>query len=226
MKSARQPTADAPDTGLKPSVAFKNQAIARENISTKLKVLGDLCKRFSVTSPLPASVAALRERVLPLLPRTLRQFNHWTSDAFQGWDDTEWPVFKRNANHTLRVSGLRDDVVSGLSAVGLLEADVKGIKASAAIDRAAALRRKVELANRLRAIAESELKAMMRNARDLKGQVQSLQARIAAIERETAAALSSRDAVISELRASMPKSSAGKVSVLAPVKQRGRKRLT
>lgn len=183
----------------KPAVAHKNQQDAALNIATKIGVLESFKRRLAPVGPRSISNETALTPLLRSLPTSVRQFNAWTSDAVPKEFIADVQPFKTNANDTIRT-----DDATLLQVQGLVDA-VKQIDAAwtgqVEPSRIATLRRNLQLAEALRDIAETELKAQMRVTQSLRSQVSASQQSFDALEREAKAALKERDAIIEKLKA-------------------------
>lgn len=138
-------------TRAKPEVAFSNQEVALRNIAAKRDLLLSVLKRASEHR---LTGAALVEAV-GKLPTSVRQFNRWTGEALPTLWNPSLTVCKRNANDTLRSSGMLISVQRAIEMVTL--ADRVPPAETKRTERIAKLQRDLKLANTLREIAEREL---------------------------------------------------------------------
>lgn len=128
---------------------------------------------------------AVSEEIRELLPATVRQFNLWQSQNLPEAVRITLPAFGKNANKTLHTAGLYRDVQRVVDAVAASR--TKTISKSRA-ERISEYQRNVDLAKRLREIAEDEVirlkrqlqSALNRNT-DLARQLEELRARTARI---------------------------------------------
>ncbi|MDP3683552.1 MAG: hypothetical protein Q8S01_06425, partial [Ignavibacteria bacterium] len=164
---------------------------------TKVRVLISLCEIVGTTGP-RALEAIDHSAILQTLPTSVRQFNGWTSVSLSPELAGRFEKFDRNANVTLRADphALRR-VEIALGGVKLLI----GNQAKRVVpEKISFLRRKLQMVEALKEIAEKELRTEMKRTVLLNAQVLSLQHKAKELERETKASLRERDAVILKLK--------------------------
>ncbi|MQR01116.1 site-specific integrase [Glaciimonas soli] len=159
----------------KPSVAYRNQAAAEENILRKSKILDDalIGARESIAT-YPLSTTLVRHDGMPIsYPKTLRQFNLWDEvkgPFFQGLDAMR---VVRNSNETLRRYPLhKKHIEIILFSLNELSADRSTVSRR---NPFRVLKNKLEESERLRQLLELEPLELNRDFRQLDVQKCSLQ---------------------------------------------------
>lgn len=166
MKKSMLGRRSSPQARGKPSVAHENEEVALRNIRNKIRYAVNLLKRQD-------------DKSLALLPRSLRQFNLWTSDGDPS--DDAHPTLFANSPDTLRKQReLTQEVL------GILET----LKRSTAArkpqrpERLSNLQKEVKLEALLRGIAEKELAKERSEHQITRNSVSVLKAQASAIQEE------------------------------------------
>lgn len=160
----------------KPSVAFKSEERARENIQVKLQSLLKLLKENEGGSQ------AARKDVLLSLPASQRSFNGWSSDQLSPLALHGVKTFRSNSRIALLRSGLAEGVEKALSSV-VANRNKERLPTKREVS-VAGLSKKLKIEVLLRQIAEEEIVRLKRHIKDLLDASEDLKIQLDAANRE------------------------------------------
>lgn len=208
--------------GPKPAVAFVNQATALENIRLKRSVISLIARGASGQGPTSVQGQHSLDALIASLPSTRRQFNAWTSQALPPiWAD-KYGIFGTNADVTLKKSSELRLVEDALDSVRLLKGRPKPEEQRAATK--ARLQGLVNLANRLRIIAEREVVRLIREVGRQADEITTLNRQIKAAEAEGQRAANDAALTIKVLEARLQSGRSNVVPLSSERGGKGRKR--
>jgi hypothetical protein len=196
----------------KPLISEVNRERARRNIAVKVELLARVAKWLDAPVDLANSISAERRLFdTDTFPKSLRQFNSWTSDALPSELAESVPNFQRNANATLNLHApLYASAQTAINAVAkhrllLTRRPKKERSLERLVDR-------LHFATTQRQIAERELSTSLLEIADLRNEVLGLRRQYAALQREARGVAEALASEIEKGRGSLSKGrSVGKV---------------